>query len=121
MEMGSIFVLNSFFAASHQTISTTSNGKEELAVDHRRESETEAARPAETPKSPRSPLDAAQLSALELDAGVVIRTLTGQDAPRTGHKHSDSSEMVSEEGLLDCETLSLVSNESESDRYPSAT
>ena len=58
--------------------------------------------------------DPADLSILEMDAKVVIRTLTEQE--KRSRKNSDSSELISEECLLDCETLSLVSNESESDR-----
>lgn len=60
-------------------------------------------------------MSASELSALEMDAKAVIRTL--KEEVKLSRKNSNSSELISEECMLDCETLSLVSNESESDRY----
>lgn len=55
-----------------------------------------------------------ELTALELESKAVIKTLKEQS--RLSRKNSNSSDLMSEECLIDCETLSLVSNESESDR-----
>lgn len=59
-------------------------------------------------------MSASEISALENDAKAVIRTL--KEEAKMTRKNSNSSELISEECLLDCETLSLVSNESESER-----
>ena len=83
-----------------QTISTTSEG-------------AELASKAEAESSQKS-MSASELSALELDAKAVIRTL--KEEVKLSRRNSNSSELISEECMLDCETLSLVSNESESDR-----
>ena len=101
-----------------QTISTVPpNGRE----DYVEKSETESVEknaldmaPVRRASATLSVSDPADLSILEMDAKVVIRTLTEQE--KRSRKNSDSSELISEECLLDCETLSLVSNESESDR-----
>lgn len=66
-------------------------------------------------------LSASELSTLdrlEMDAKAVIHTL--KEGAKLSRKNSNSSEFNSEPyDLLDCETISLVSNESESDRYVS--
>jgi hypothetical protein len=59
-------------------------------------------------------MSASELSALEMDAKAVIRTL--KEEVKLNRQKSNSSELISEDCLLDCETLSLVSNESESER-----
>lgn len=70
----------------------------------------------ETNEKMMKSISASELSTLELDAKAVIRTL--REEAKLSRKNSNSSEFTSETyDLLDCETLSLVSNESESDRY----
>ena len=60
-------------------------------------------------------MSASELSALETDAKAVIRTLKEEEV-KFGRQKSHSSDLISEDCMLDCETLSLVSNESESER-----
>lgn len=72
-------------------------------------------RKADVESDSQKSMSASELSALEMDAKAVIRNL--KEEVKLSRKNSNSSELISEECMLDCETLSLVSNESESERY----
>ena len=76
--------------------------------------ETSAGKSDTTECANQKSMSASELSALEMDAKAVIRTL--KEEVKLNRQKSNSSELISEDCLLDCETLSLVSNESESER-----
>jgi hypothetical protein len=77
--------------------------------------ETSAGKSDTTECANQKSMSASELSALEMDAKAVIRTL--KEEVKLNRQKSNSSELISENCLLDCETLSLVSsNESESER-----